>query len=115
MRDAIINIYATDFESITQQKPAKALKGFDYYNMQTFCLCINTEDELEDYGEEEQDVLLQLICQPVEFVAKQPEEKDKKFYSVPLGSEEQLKDKLKRVQRICLQILCTHKKTTANL
>ena len=95
MRDAITDIYATDFEERHSTETAKALKGFDYYNMKTFPLCVNTEDELEDYKEEEQDALFQHICQPDEFVAKQPEEKDKKFYSVPLGSEEQLKDKLK--------------------
>ena len=75
MRVAIIEIYATDFEERHSTETGKALKGFYYFNMQTFHLCFNTEDELKDYSEEEQDVLFQHFCRPVEFVANLPEEK----------------------------------------
>ena len=42
--DAIIEIYATDFAKHQLTETCKASKEFDYFNMQTFCLCINTED-----------------------------------------------------------------------
>ena len=87
MHNEIKALFLESWEERFDESNSK-LRMFLFFSMNNFRQHVQCIEDVLTYGQEYIDLMKEMYCNPVEFVAKY--EHDKSFYSEPFGDEEEL-------------------------